>query len=1434
MYYASQYHFTLNINDSGSEKRDSRRPLTVRDVSLIRLAKNGDLDSIKQMIKEGVNINEQDETGWTVLHEACVRNLPRMVDYLLRHGADPSISNINGEMALHCAARVGCLRIVRALIYYNADPLVSNHRGEKPLDLCHDPEVSSFLKQHTETNQSHMLTSSGSGKSSHLKVRQHAHGTKHLMSSFSGTTISSSTEYYGGGGKDNSSIASPSNVCSDSEDDGHSHSGLSITANTSHHNISPINTNQQLDLNCLSSTGHHNHPTSSPSLSSVPKSVTDVHISSAKSLKKDPYAFEDDENDETVNNSGNSLLHSASGVNNSNNTNTQATGHIGVHSGCGVSVGAPANLNKSTSSNSTISSSSTTTITTTTTTTTTSVNTNTNTSPNSNISLGSIDSLSKHTRQLSSSNLSTTVECGNTTLDSNNDNTLTTLTGTNNSALTTTAAPNNSSNYTTSNNNCASIGGPPLRLRFAKEAGQYTLMEHQQQQIDLSLSNCDANLVPSSSGIICTPTEASHVTVISDSDNDNKNMNFQMDIDNNNNNNSSGNVSNEHNSNMGTSMTIKSEPITVSGDEELNHVSTSCHSESSGGEEISAQKVPPLRIKFASGTSGDESSSMTSSCMSVGATGGGLAIHPINNVENNSTNESNMNDKCDVKPRVSDDGLMTVNNKSDGKEVGVTVTSLVSTSVVSLNTPVPDKVSCSIVENIGDGNSGSSTTTTITATCTTETVHDQYSSYHEKLSKSCDHVVATNVHHVESSTELSISCTPPSTCITSAGMNTSVNITSGVNTVEMNSNRSNASNANRVKMDNMLETSECHGKSGNNNSNNNHNNNNHTHNRSNNTNNGNREVSKDTHRHRSGRTLRSHTAAQREKEEKERHTDDATPIKKRKLRSRSDTVTNHENISHQSRSGGGIGTANANNSPVTTVHAGSSTESSNVSLSSNAVANMDVIEDTHGCSTVTASSQSDSYMDNEEKKVSVGSSQSTVLTDKDTTDVHMTCVSEMEGGHSVSSSTTTSSSTNTAASTTTHTPTPTTTTTTTTTDNDNSNKMEVDGKPEMCGTAVSVVTLNMDGSNDVNVVSSVSEVGVTTVVTTTVGVAGIATSTPSSSSLVEQIGGCYSEADCDMSYLFCPSAPGDEDRKDVELLKFQNPYDKAAELNKNLRELVNNLVKVHPKAPCGYQDYLLVTRNYLLANQLSFATYVKRSAPSHLEATFVELFNEQEEERYAQALKHQSEREHLQLGAEQAVLRAQTRGALAVANQSKPYSFCSILSYNDLTYIPPVGKLENREEENIRDRFTPRTFIGWLQDIIDTFQNEKKKLLCRQLHEAESLMMVQKLDWEMKTRETLASNIDCIGVVDVFKDIPANYVPLIPVPNDFPLFAHDPVHRTTTTTTTTAAPVAAATTMSTTPSTSIPITPTTNTNTHTAVNNSPTVSATTTTLTNNS
>ncbi|CAH8874945.1 unnamed protein product [Trichobilharzia szidati] len=1230
----------------GSDKRDNRRSLSIRDVSLVRLARNGDLDSVKQMIKDGANVNEQDESGWTALHEVCMRNVPRMVEYLLRHGADPGIVNVNGDTALHCAVRIGSLRTVRALLYYNANPLVSNHKGDKPLDLCQDSEVSSFLKQHIDNNQLNMVSSSGHGK---LKVsRQHSttsHNTKHLTSS------SSSVEHYTGS-KDNNSLTSISDdVYSDSDghddngnendgdadDDGYSNLGVSKSTthlSHSHNMISPTNSHHSDMMNNLSSSGQYSHQTSSSSpsvLSSVQKCMPDMH-SSTKSSKKDPYAFEDDENDDTVNSSANTLLHSSA----------VSTGQIGIHSNCSSSGGGGGGggagfIGTVTSTRSNI----------------------TNTSPNNSGS----SLLSKPSRQISSSNLSTVVESGNTSSDSNHS-------------------------YNTT-------GGPPLRLRFAKEAGQYTLMEQQQQQqVDLSsLSNCDIN---SSGGT----TEVSNFNSMNDNNtsggSSNNNNNIAGHLDSNTN-----NIDNRNDQDVGLLVSMRSEQLTG---QDLDNISTSCQSESSGGEE-SSQKVPPLRIKFASGTSGDNESSVTSLSASVGAPSG-YSIHlnnsdshnnNDNNLENNGNDEVDRKDKFDIKSRLSVDDV----SRSDGKELAASI-STNTLNTISSSTSEKEKIDRS---------------------------HDHGLSHHSKTHRSHSHNTTmnpnTSQHPVDSSTSLSTSSSPvPTTCSTPT--TTTVNSTGNSGVVSSTGTGSSS----RSKVESTQEANNSHA-------------NNASSNSSSRTTNSNRETGKETHRHRSGRTLRSHTAAQREKEEKERHTDDTSPIKKRKLRSRSDAsshdsnTTTNNNSNSQNRNSGNTAAGNDHSSSaVTTTQSGSTPTSSVLSSTNTAVVNTEVSNDLPLTSSTTIP-QVDTPMTNEEKKPPVVSAQ-TVITDEDT-DVPMPDVSELE---------------------------------------QKPVSMDVDVKSETCGSPASVATLSMDTTTnmDVQVPSTItppslsSSVSITTTTTTTPAVT-------MSTASVEQSGGCQGEADTNVDYLLCPAGPGDEDRKDIELLKFQNPYEKAAELNKGLRELVKNLVKVHPKAPCGYQDYLLVTRNYLLANQPSFATYMKRLPPGNLEPAFVELFNEQEEERYAQALKHQSEREHLQLGAEQAVLRAQTRGALAVANQSKPYSFCSILSYNDLTYIPPVGKEDNREEESVRGRFTPRTFIGWLQDIIDTYQSEKKKLLCRQLHEAESLMMVQKLDWEMKARETLA-NVDCIGL-DGFKDIPGSCVPMIPVPNDFPLFAHDPVHRST-------------------------------------------------------
>ncbi|CAH8504316.1 unnamed protein product [Schistosoma turkestanicum] len=153
--------------------------------------------------------------------------------------------------------------------------------------------------------------------------------------------------------------------------------------------------------------------------------------------------------------------------------------------------------------------------------------------------------------------------------------------------------------------------------------------------------------------------------------------------------------------------------------------------------------------------------------------------------------------------------------------------------------------------------------------------------------------------------------------------------------------------------------------------------------------------SKDTHRHRNGRTLRPHTATKCEKQEKRY---DVTIIKKRKLRSLSDAVTSNGDSSHQNCSSGSYSeeTAGVSNPSIVTSRSTSLNEPSSVLTSSNPASNIKLIEDAQGCATVTVSTPVDCQLSDDEKNACDGNSQSTVLYDNDATDLHLACVSETE------------------------------------------------------------------------------------------------------------------------------------------------------------------------------------------------------------------------------------------------------------------------------------------------------------------------------------------------------------------------------------------------------------------------------------------------------
>ncbi len=79
-------------------------------------AGSGDVDHIKQLIDQGANIEERDETRETPLFAAALSGQTAVVRMLIERGADTHARNDRGMTPLHAAAFGGHLTVVRHLI----------------------------------------------------------------------------------------------------------------------------------------------------------------------------------------------------------------------------------------------------------------------------------------------------------------------------------------------------------------------------------------------------------------------------------------------------------------------------------------------------------------------------------------------------------------------------------------------------------------------------------------------------------------------------------------------------------------------------------------------------------------------------------------------------------------------------------------------------------------------------------------------------------------------------------------------------------------------------------------------------------------------------------------------------------------------------------------------------------------------------------------------------------------------------------------------------------------------------------------------------------------------------------------------------------------------------------------------------------------------
>ncbi|XP_053461707.1 2-5A-dependent ribonuclease isoform X2 [Nycticebus coucang] len=99
------------------------RPTTVEDNHLlIKAVRKGDVKLVQQLLERGADVNfQEEEGGWTPLHNAVQINREDIVDLLLGHGADPCLRKNNGATPFIIAAIVGNVKLLELFLSKGAD-----------------------------------------------------------------------------------------------------------------------------------------------------------------------------------------------------------------------------------------------------------------------------------------------------------------------------------------------------------------------------------------------------------------------------------------------------------------------------------------------------------------------------------------------------------------------------------------------------------------------------------------------------------------------------------------------------------------------------------------------------------------------------------------------------------------------------------------------------------------------------------------------------------------------------------------------------------------------------------------------------------------------------------------------------------------------------------------------------------------------------------------------------------------------------------------------------------------------------------------------------------------------------------------------------------------------------------------------------------------
>ncbi|MEE2947024.1 MAG: ankyrin repeat domain-containing protein [Verrucomicrobiota bacterium] len=124
-------------------------PLESTFFSIHDAAKDGDVDSVKKFLDQGVDINSQaGKWGNTPLHEAAFLGNVEVVRLLISKEANVDAKDYYGCTPLHDAVDYGNLEILELLLGKNTYVNALNEDGQTPLDLASLKNTAKLLRKH--------------------------------------------------------------------------------------------------------------------------------------------------------------------------------------------------------------------------------------------------------------------------------------------------------------------------------------------------------------------------------------------------------------------------------------------------------------------------------------------------------------------------------------------------------------------------------------------------------------------------------------------------------------------------------------------------------------------------------------------------------------------------------------------------------------------------------------------------------------------------------------------------------------------------------------------------------------------------------------------------------------------------------------------------------------------------------------------------------------------------------------------------------------------------------------------------------------------------------------------------------------------------------------------------------------------------------------